>query len=116
MKDQEIKRQQSGREGVSEIAQADTGDEQDASGNARAGDSGTEVGLKNNQSEKNYGGHDGGDQRVTPVVDRFGFVFEKPREKQDERGLGQFRRLQRNRTRGETSDACRGRDPEKKRR
>ena len=100
MKDQEIKRRERGHESVSEVAQADTGDEQHASGNARAGDGGAEIGLKNNQSEKNRSGHDRGNQRIPPVVDSrgLGLIFEKPREKQDERGLGQFRRLQRNRT------------------
>src|ERR1035438_508623 len=72
MKDEEIKRQQRGREGVSKVAQADAGDEQDTRGNAGTGNGGTEVGLKNNQSEKDRGGYNGRDQRIAPVVHGLG--------------------------------------------
>src|ERR1035437_80202 len=79
VKDQEIERQQRGRERVSKIAQPDSSDEQDANRNARASDGGAEVRLKNNQPKKNCGGRDGGDQRIAPIAHdhRLGFVFEK---------------------------------------
>src|ERR1019366_4586430 len=80
VKDQEIERQQRSRKSVSKIAQPDSGDEQDASRNARASDGGAEVRLKTNQPQKNRGGRDGGDQRIAPIVHvhRLRLVFEKP--------------------------------------
>src|ERR1700730_7381227 len=97
MKNQKIKRQERARERVPEVTQSNAGDEQNASRNARAGDGGAKVGLKNNQPEKRHSGHNRRNQRIAPVVHGVSLVFEKPREKQDERGLRQFRRLQRNR-------------------
>src|ERR1700675_3941332 len=97
MKDQKIKRQQRGRKSISEVAQSNAGNEQDASRNTRASDGGTKDRLKNNQPEKSHSGHDRRNQRIAPVVHGISLVFEKPREKQDERGLSQFRRLQRKR-------------------
>ena len=46
---------------------------------------------------QNHGGHNRRNQRVAPVVDGLDFIFQKPRQIQDQRGLSQFRGLQRNR-------------------
>ena len=53
MKDQEIERQERGSKRISEVRQANAGDEQNATRNARASDRRAEVRLKNNQPEKN---------------------------------------------------------------
>ena len=98
MKNEEIKRQRRSQNGVSEPSQPNPRHEQHASGNPRAGDCRSKIRLKDNQPQKYHRRRDRRKQRIAPVVHGLGFVLQKPRQKQDQRRLGQLRRLQRYRT------------------
>ena len=41
------------------------------------------IGLEHDQTEYNHDGRNRGQDRVAPVVDGLGFVFEKPGQKQN---------------------------------
>src|SRR5579872_1770413 len=84
-----------GRQAVAEIAQPHARHKEHGSGDAGAGDGGTQVRLFDDQPEKNQGRHDGGQQRVAQVVHLPGAVFQEIRQKEDECGLGDLRGLQR---------------------
>src|SRR5215831_11283449 len=87
VEDQEVERENRSRESISEIAQANTGHEQDAGGDSGASDGGSEVGLEHDQAEKDDGRSDGREKRVAPVINVFCFVLEEPGQKKDQGGL-----------------------------
>ena len=61
VRDQEIESGERGGEGVSKIAQADAGYEEDAGGDSGAGDGRAQVGLEDDQAEERKGRNDGWD-------------------------------------------------------
>src|SRR5215472_11678828 len=83
VENQEIKRQNRGRERISKITQTDSGDEQNASSDSGAGDRGPQIGLEHNETQKYGRGRGGRQQRVAPVVHRLRLIFEKPREEEN---------------------------------
>ena len=67
-------------------------------GDCGAGDGGTEVGLEDDQRDKNQGRNDGGQNRVAPVVHGFRTALQEKCQKQNERRLGHFGGLKGERT------------------
>src|ERR1035438_3202677 len=81
MKDQKIERQQRGGKSVSEVAQPNSSDKQNTSGDSGASDGRTEIRLKHDQPQKNHSRDDRGNQRIAPIVNSLRFIFQKPSEK-----------------------------------
>jgi len=70
------------------------GHKEHAGHNSGAGDRGTQVRLQDDQDEKNNCGRKRGQQRVPPFVHRLGAALKKICQEENQRGFGDFRRLE----------------------
>src|SRR5579864_2778339 len=95
MEDQEIQRKQRSDKCVCKIFEFQASHEQDADRNGGAGDRGAEIGLKDDERDKDERGQDGWKQRIPPVSHRFRAVLQEKCEEKNQHWLSQLGRLKR---------------------
>ena len=84
---------------IAEVAHLHAGDVEHRGGDGHAGHGGAQVGLFDDQQRQQHAGRGSRKQHMLPVGDLLPARFQEVCEVQNDRGLGQLRRLERQRRR-----------------